>query len=152
MVLYLLRSHKSFAIWASVKQSIKMVHVSSSKPLSSGIGKKFFSNGSIPNSTGRIIPVFTADYALYWFDYLAGYDAVFVELGWNHNQTQHIALCRGAANVQEKDWGTIITWATNDPPYFASGTEMLQDMNTAYNYGAKYLMVFNYPQINPYGA
>ena len=96
--------------------------------------------------------MFTADYALYWFDYLAGYDAVFVELGWNHNQTQHIALCRGAANVQEKDWGTIITWATNDPPYFASGTEMLQDMNTAYNSRAKYLIVFNYPQINPYGA
>jgi hypothetical protein len=109
-------------------------------------------SGSIPNSTGRVIPVFTSDYALYWFDYLAGYDAVFAELGWNHNQTQHIALCRGAANVQGKEWGAIITWASNDPPYLASGTEMLQDMNTAYNSGAKYLVVFNYPQINPYGA
>jgi hypothetical protein len=109
-------------------------------------------SGSIPNSTGRIIPVFTADYALYWFDYLAGYDVVFAELGWNHNQTEHIALCRGAANVQEKDWGAIITWAYNDPPYLASGTEMLQDMNTAYYSGAKYLIIFNYPQINPYGA
>jgi len=108
--------------------------------------------GSIPNSTGRIIPVFTADNALYWFDYLAGYDAVFAELGWNHNQAQHIALCRGAANVQEKDWGAIITWAYNAPPYLARGTEMLQAMNTAYYSGAKYLIVFNYPQINPYGA
>ena len=109
-------------------------------------------SGSIPNSTGRVIPAFTSDYALYWFDYLAGYDAVFAELGWNHNQTQHIALCRGAANVQEKDWGAIITWASNDPPYLASGAHMLEDMNRAYYSGAKYLIVFNYPQINPYGA
>ena len=36
---------------------------------------------SIPNATGRVIPVFTADNALYWFDYLAGYNAVFAELG-----------------------------------------------------------------------
>ena len=61
--------------------------------------------GSIPNATGRAIPVFTADNALYWWDYLAGYDVVFAELGWNHNEAQHIALCRGAANVQNKDWG-----------------------------------------------
>ena len=51
---------------------------------------------------------FTSDYALYWFDYLSGYDAVFAELGWDHNRTQHIALNRGAADVQNKDWGTII--------------------------------------------
>jgi len=109
-------------------------------------------SGSIPNATGIIIPAFTADNALYWFDYLVGYDAVFAELGWNHNEAQHIALCRGAANVQNKQWGAIITWAYNDPPYLASGTQMLQDMNTAYYSGAKYLIVFNYPQINPYGA
>jgi hypothetical protein len=108
--------------------------------------------GSIPNSTGRRIPVFTADYALYWFDYLAGYDTVFAELGWNHNQAEHIALCRGAANVQNKEWGAIITWAYNEPPYLASGTQMLQDMKAAYYSGAKYLLVFNYPQVNPYGA
>jgi hypothetical protein len=107
---------------------------------------------SIPNSTGRIIPVFTADNTLYWFDYLAGYDAVFAELGWNHNEAQHIALCRGAANVQSKQWGAIITWAYNDPPYLASGTQMLQELNVAYYSGAKYLIVFNYPQSNPYGA
>jgi hypothetical protein len=109
-------------------------------------------NTSIPDSVNSRMTLFTSDYALYWFDYLAGYDAVFAELGWSHNQTEHIALCRGAANVQEKDWGAIITWASNDPPYLASGTEMLQDMNTAYYSGAKYLIVFNYPQINPYGA
>jgi hypothetical protein len=108
--------------------------------------------GSIPNATGRAIPVFTADNALYWFDYLAGYDAVFAELGWNHNEAQHIALCRGAANVQNKQWGAIITWASNDPPYLASGSQMLEELNVAYSSGAKYMIVFNYPQINPYGA
>jgi len=113
---------------------------------------RHLTNTSIPDSVNSRIPLFTSDYALYWFDYLAGYDAVFAELGWNHNQTQHIALCRGAANVQGKEWGAIITWASNDPPYLASGTHMLQDMNTAYYSGAKYLIVFNYPQINPYGA
>jgi hypothetical protein len=107
---------------------------------------------SIPNATGRVIPVFTADNALYWFDYLAGYNTVFAELGWNHNEEQHIALCRGAANVQDKDWGAIITWTTNDPPYLASGVEMYKDLITAYSTGAKYLIVFNWPQINQYGA
>ena len=109
-------------------------------------------NTSITDSVNSRTPLFTSDYALYWFDYLAGYDAVFAEFGWNHDETEHMALCRGAANVQEKDWGVIITWASNDPPYLASGIEMLKDMNTAYNSGAKYLLVFNYPQINPYGA
>ena len=108
--------------------------------------------GSVPNATGRVIPTFTADNALYWFDYLAGYDVVFAELGWNHKQAQHIALCRGAANVQNKQWGAIITWASNDPPYLATGMQMRQDMLTAYRAGAKYIIVFNYPQINPYGA
>ena len=115
-----------------------------------GSGMQRLINSSTPNSLN--MSVFTADNALYWFDYLAGYDAVFAELGWNHNQVQHIALCRGAANVQNKQWGAIITWASNDPPYLASGIQMRQDMLTAYRAGAKYIIVFNYPQINPYGA
>jgi hypothetical protein len=109
-------------------------------------------NSSIPNSINSPLPVFTSDYALYWFNYLAGYDVVFAELGWNHAETQHIALCRGAANVQNKQWGAIITWADDDPPYLANGTEMLRQMFTAYYAGANYLIVFNYPNINPYGA
>jgi hypothetical protein len=107
---------------------------------------------SIANSSYGKMPVFTADNALYWFDYLSGYDAVFAELGWNHNEAQHIALCRGAANMQGKDWGAMIAWAKNEPPYLASGKEMLQRMLTAYQAGAKYVIVFDYPQINPYGA
>jgi hypothetical protein len=110
------------------------------------------SRNSIPNATGRVIPVFTADNALYWFDYLAGYNAVFAELGWTNNEAQHLALCRGAANVQGKQWGAIICWSCTDPPTMPTGTQMLTDLDLAYNAGAQYLLVFNYPQINPYGA
>jgi hypothetical protein len=92
----------------------------------------------------RDIPMFTSDYALYWFDYLAGYDTVFVELGWNHNSATHIGLCRGAANAQGKDWGAIITWTYYEPPYLASGPEILEEMIAAYVAGAKYVVVFNY--------
>jgi hypothetical protein len=107
----------------------------------------------------RSISSFTSDYALYWFDYLAGYDAVFVELGWNHNTAKHIGLCRGAANLQQKDWGAIIVWKNLDREdkykgIYKSGPEMLQDMFAAYEAGAKYIIIFNYPTDppdNPYG-
>jgi hypothetical protein len=104
----------------------------------------------------RNIPMFTSDYALYWFDYLAGYDTVFVELGWNHNRTKHIALGRGAANVQDKDWGVIIVWNAREPEdenkgIYKTGPEMLQDMKVAYQAGAKYVIVFNFPYDQPYG-
>ena len=44
-------------------------------------------------------------------------------------------------------------WTYNYPPYLASGTEILQDMVTAYRAGAKYVIVFDYPKIegNDYG-
>jgi hypothetical protein len=98
--------------------------------------------------------IFTSDYALYWWDYLAGYGTVFVELGWNISLTQQIALCRGSANVQGKDWGAIITWTYYDPPYIASAPEIYQEMLMAYGAGAKYVVVFDYPtypEDNPYG-
>jgi hypothetical protein len=101
------------------------------------------------------LPIFTSDYALYWWDYLAGYDAVFVELGWNNSRVQQIALCRGAANVQGKDWGAIVVWTYDEPPYLAGGHEILEDMVTAYRAGAKYIVLFNfpkYPETNPYGT
>ena len=48
---------------------------------------------------------------LYWFDYLGGYDTIFAQLGWNTSViNQQIAQLRGAATMQNKDWGTIITW------------------------------------------
>jgi hypothetical protein len=100
------------------------------------------------------LPIFTSDYALYWFDYLAGYYTIFVELGWNISSTQQIALCRGAANVQGKDWGAIITWAYYQPPYIVSGPEIYNEMIAAYDARAKYIVVFNFPknpENNPYG-
>jgi hypothetical protein len=102
------------------------------------------------------IPLFISDYALYWWDYLGGYDTVFVELGLeHHNTTQQIALCRGAANMQGKDWGAIIVWRTNDPPYLGTGPQIYDDMLAAYEAGAKYVIVFDYPrypETNPYGV
>jgi hypothetical protein len=47
---------------------------------------------------------FTSDYALYWYDYKAGYDAVFAEMGWNCSKQIDMALCRGAAEAQNKQW------------------------------------------------
>ena len=111
-----------------------------------GIDFEFLQNNGITK--------FTSDYALYWYDYLAGYDTVFVELGWNNSSTQQIALCRGAANMQRKEWGAIITWTYDEQPYLADGLEILDDMLTAYKAGAEYVIVFNYPvypETNPYG-
>ncbi|MFW6111005.1 MAG: hypothetical protein ACOC6H_03105 [Thermoproteota archaeon] len=88
-------------------------------------------------------PLYTSDYALYWFDYQAGYDAVFAEFGWNYSRKLNIALCRGAATVQDKEWGAIITWTYNHPPYLESGPELYQDLILAYENGAKYAVVFD---------
>ena len=124
----------------------------------SDAANRFVNSISSINSTldvkKRSIPMFTSDYALYWFDYLAGYDTVFVELGWNHSTTQHIALGRGAANMQGKEWGAIIVWTYDKPPYLERGPKILQEMLTAYHAGAKYVIVFDYPrypETNPYG-
>jgi hypothetical protein len=109
---------------------------------------------SMQNAKNTSLPIFTSDYALYWFDYLAGYDTVLVELGGNITRTQQIAFCRGAANVQGKDWGAIITWTYTEPPYLASAPKIYQDMLTAYYAGAKYVIVFDYPkypETNTYG-
>ena len=112
-------------------------------------------NTSYPNGLTRAIPVFTSDYALYWFDNKAGYDTVFAQINASTTvgrKAQQIALCRGSANAQNKTWGVILTWTTDNSPYLASGADMLADMKMAYDAGAKYVVVFNYPQINVYGA
>lgn len=114
-------------------------------------------NTSIPNAVDNRVPIFTSDYALYWFDYLGGYDAVFAQLGGTagvNSKIQQIALCRGAATAQGKQWGAIITWTYDEPPYLEGEDELLQDMKMAYQAGANYLIIFNYPYNNtdnPYG-
>jgi hypothetical protein len=89
------------------------------------------------------LTLFTSDYALYWFDYKGGYDVVFAEFGWNYSRQLNIALCRGAATAQNKEWGVMITWTYNHPPYLESRNELLEDMVLAYDNGAKYILVFD---------
>ncbi len=112
------------------------------------------SYSSMSDAKSRGIHLYTSDFVLYWWDYLAGYDTVFTELGWNMSTNRQIALCRGAATVQGKDWGAIITYKTDTPPYLASADEIYRDMISAYRAGAKYVVIFNYPTYpdgNPYG-
>jgi hypothetical protein len=92
---------------------------------------------------GIIYPLYTSDYALYWFDYKSGYDVVFAEFGWNYSRQLNVALCRGAANIQNKDWGVIITWTYTEPPYLEFGSDLYDDMVLAYENGAKYIIVFD---------
>ncbi len=101
----------------------------------------------------RQIHSYTSDYALYWFDYQGGYDTIFAELGSNQSTTETIALTRGAANMQNKTWGTIITWTYNHPPYLENATNLYSDLLISYMAGAKYTVIFDYPQVgdNPYG-
>ena len=96
---------------------------------------------------GLDLTLFTSDYALYWFDYKAHYDVVFAEFGWNYSRHINVALCRGAANVQNRDWGVMITWTYTQPPdnesYLESGDELYDDLVLAYESGAEYILVFD---------
>jgi hypothetical protein len=91
-------------------------------------------------------PVFTSDYALYWWDYLSGYDVMLAQLGWNNTVAQEIGLVRGAANLQGKGWGVILTWKYYEWPYLADGEEIYEQMRTAYETGAEYVVLFNYAE------
>ncbi|MGZ4850282.1 MAG: hypothetical protein ACXV2C_02750 [Candidatus Bathyarchaeia archaeon] len=108
----------------------------------------------IQNLTAAGIPIFTSDYCLYWWNYLGGYNVMFAELGWNSSVAEQIALVKGAARLQNKEWGTIITWKYNQDPYLDSGDEIYNQMLTSYEAGAKYIAVFNYPYVqgNNYGV
>ena len=95
--------------------------------------------------------IFTSDYALYWFDYKAGYATLFTEFGFNLSRQMHIGLCRGAAQAQNRDWGAIVTWTYDNAPYIESPQELYSDVVLAYKAGAKYAVVFDYPKTGPYG-
>ena len=75
------------------------------------------------------------------------------QFGWNQSVTQEIALIRGAARMQNKPWGAIITWKYTEPPYLDSGQEVYNQLRMAYEAGAEYGVIFNFPQIedNEYG-
>ncbi|MGD0645537.1 MAG: hypothetical protein ABSA75_11590 [Candidatus Bathyarchaeia archaeon] len=87
--------------------------------------------------------LFTSDYALYWYDYKAGYDTVFAEFGWNYSRQLNVALIRGAATAFNKDWGAVITWTYMQSPYIENGSQLYNDMVLAYENGAKYIVVFD---------
>jgi len=101
-----------------------------------------YNMGSIRNQSK--VKLFTSDYALDWFDYQGGYDVVLGQLGWNQSTKQNIALVRGAADMQNKSWGAIITWQSQSAPYLQSGNQMYGEMRQAYECGAQYVVVFNY--------
>ncbi len=92
---------------------------------------------------GLDLTLFTSDYALYWFDYKAQYDVVFAEFGWNYSRQLNVALCRGAANVQNREWGVMITWTYTNWPYLESDSELYNDLVLAYENGANYILVFD---------
>ena len=56
--------------------------------------------------------------------------------------------------MQNKSWGAVITWKYDALPYLDNGKEIYTQMVTAYEAGAKYITIFNYPQLpdNPYGV
>jgi hypothetical protein len=102
----------------------------------------------------KSVTAFTSDYVLYWFDYLSGYDVVMAQVGWNHTIEQDIALVRGAANMQNKTWGAMITWKYNHSPYLDTGEAIFNQMSDAYEAGAEYAIIFNYApnMTGPYGT
>jgi hypothetical protein len=101
---------------------------------------------------GNVSRIFTADYGLYWWDYKAGYDAMFAEFVGNQSRQRHIALCRGAATTYGKDWGAIITWKYDNAPYIENAADLYTDLTTAYTVGSKYTIVFDYSKTSPNGT
>ncbi len=134
------------------------LHIDSSSPMDNSQAAYHFLD-SVENGLGldelksRGIHAYTSDYALYWFDYKGGYDTVFAEFGSNQSIDQTIAFARGAARMQDKTWGVIITWTYTQPPYLVNGSKLYSQLVQAYTNGAKYAVIFDYPQIgdNPYG-
>ena len=87
------------------------------------------------NSAG--ITTYTSDYGLYWYDYLGGYNVLFAELGWNCSVAEQIALVKGAARLQDKEWGAIITWTYDSVPYLDSGDQIYNQMLSSYRSRSK---------------
>lgn len=118
----------------------------------SSLVEYYFGHGKPPR-------IFTSDYGLYWFDYASSYSTIFAEfvgtqsrfVG-NQSKQKIIALARGAAESFGKDWGIIVTWKYDQPPYLESADELYGDLSQAYCTGAKYAVVFSYPNTTTYGT
>ena len=142
----------------SIYLKMQAEKVNGTKPQDYDVEAQFYIQNVLKEDPGLApfknvsVNLFTSDYCLYWFDYLGGYDTLFAELGWNHSVAQQIGLVKGAARLQNKDWGTIITWKYNQAPYLDSEEEIYNQMLTSYEAGAKYIIIFNYPILTNYGA
>ena len=98
--------------------------------------------------------LFVADYGLYWFDYLSGYNTVFTEFVGNQSRQIAIALSRGAAHTigmnaghtRGQDWGVMITWKYTQAPFLEDGNQLYNDMVLAYQNDATYIIIFNSPE------
>jgi len=92
------------------------------------------------------LKLYTSDYALYWYDFLSGYNTVLCEFVGEPRGTQNrqvaIALDRGAAKTLGKSWGTIITYHPADDG-LEDGTQLYSDMVLAWQSGARYIVVFD---------
>lgn len=137
----------------------KIQEANGSTPTDYDAEAEFFVNDVIRSDPGFSslkkagFTTFTSDYGLYWFDYLGGYDVLFAQIGWNCSLAQQLDLIKGAARLQNKDWGIIITWKSDTYPYLDTGDQIYSQMMTSYQAGADYLVLFNYPIIdgNSYG-
>jgi hypothetical protein len=138
----------------------QILAASGAKPSNYDLEANFFVNDCVRGDRGlgelssAGFRTFTSDYGLYWWNYLGGYDTMFAELGWNNSVAEHIALVKGAARLQEKDWGAMIVWKYSSPPYLDSADAIYNQMLTSYEAGAKYIAVFDYPYVsgNSYGV
>jgi hypothetical protein len=92
----------------------------------------------------KSLPMYESDYVLYEYNYRAGYDGVFAQFGWNMSRPLEVSLIRGAATMNSKSWGAIITYTYDVPPYMETGQQIYEDMIFAYQNGAKYILVFDY--------
>jgi hypothetical protein len=126
--------------WTTVKKADSYANASSQFNMRTSKSVDWFRNSY---SSGQNVTLFTSDYAFYQFDYQAGYNVLLAQFGWNYSRQLNAALCRGAATVQDKQWGVMITWTYRQPPYIESGEELYNDLLVAYDNGAKYILVFN---------
>ncbi len=101
-----------------------------------------------PAYYGTNLGMYTSDYALYWYDYLAGYDVVLGQFVGNQSRQVAVSMTRGGATIHEKDWGVMITWKYQQPPYVEEPEQLYDDMVLAYENGANYIVVFNSPDVN----
>lgn len=104
--------------------------------------RHYLGTDAIGNSSN--VNLLTSDYALYWFDYKAGYNTLFAELFGTKTDSQTLALIKGAADMQGKSWGAMIEWANRTTITLQTGTQIYNEMRQAYRDGAEYAVVFNY--------